>query len=850
MPEKFERYAIEAKLGQGGMAAVYLAVDQSLGRKVALKVITSRDKESLERFQREAQAIAKLRHPHIVQVYDVGVFGSQHYFTMEYIEGVSLEQMIESSPKPGIQNIAHIMMQVAEALDYAHQQDIVHRDVKPSNILIDKKGTAYLTDFGIAKQLSGLDRKLTLTGNVIGTVEYMSPEQTTGKSKDIDFRSDIFSLGTTLYHCITGRVPFEGGPVLDTISNIVNKDPKQPTTIIRWIPHDLETICLKCLEKDKTKRYQTASELVEDLRRYLAGEPILARRTMYLTKLWYKAKRNRTTALAVSSAVLIMIGVLVYRITSVAESGRKVKEYQQKAQECFEQGKYDDARVYYEKILEISSADEDIKVMRDKCNKILNQKAQEAEAKVKKDELRTKAKNILDRITKGATPDQQIAIAQDALKVDETYADALQALGEAYKKKREYDKAYKYFTDAINHNPKLAYSYYGRATITGYTWGRLGEAIADFEKVMELDPESHIGFIAKGNIARRQEKYDLAIEYYNRAIELSPEGHWAYSQRAAVYFMLGDTKKAVEDLTESIRFNPAYATAYDNRAAIYVSEGKYDLGIADCNKAIELEPDNGKTYHTRGFAYLKKGELDRALADLEKAIQLGKKGGEVYHSYGLVYYKKGDLNKAIMNYNLAIEKDQTHSGFYADRGRAYARKQELDKALADYTQAIKIDPQNGVAYNDRGNVYSNKGDLDKALEDYASALKLNPKDSMAYYNRGLVYERKGDKAQAMADYTESIKLDSNYFGAYNNRGIMYYNSGQLDKAMGDYNTAIKINPKYPDAYGNRANVYARKGDFKSAIADAEMFIKLTPQHPFCKELKAAIPKWRAQMNKQ
>ncbi|MBI4713485.1 MAG: serine/threonine protein kinase, partial [Planctomycetes bacterium] len=310
----FGRYVIESKLGQGGMGIVYLASDPSLDRKVALKVITSTDKDAVERFLREAQFIAKLQHPNIVRVYESGTVGNQHYFTMDYIEGTSLLKLIMTR-KLTSQSIARVIQQVASALDYAHSQNIIHRDIKPANILVDKDGRAYVTDFGLSKRLSGLDRSLTIEGALVGTPDYMSPEQAKGNKKEIDYRSDIFSLGSTLYQCLTGCLPFPGKELYEVLTKIINKAPSPPHALRPMVPTDLESICLKCLDKDKTKRYQSGAELAIDLNRYLDGAPISARRTSSIIRFWQTAKKNKIASLGVVSialagAVLLLTGVI------------------------------------------------------------------------------------------------------------------------------------------------------------------------------------------------------------------------------------------------------------------------------------------------------------------------------------------------------------------------------------------------------------------------------------------------------------------------------------------------------------------------------------------------------------
>lgn len=341
MISTFGKYTIEKKLGQGGMGAVYLVVDPDLGRKVALKVITSDNQEMLERFHLETQAVAKLKHPNIVSVYETGSIpakdkasSNQHYFTMDYIEGVSLETLIMSETKLNFQNITKIVLQVASALHYAHNQKIIHRDVKPANILIDKNGRAYLTDFGLAKQLTGIEKSLTMSGTTIGTPSYMPPEQAMGKKQEIDPRSDVYALGATLYYCLTGQVPFTGSELYDVLNKVINEDPSHPSTIVRQIPRDIEIICLKCMEKEPLKRYQSCQELADDLTRFLEGDIILAKPASTWTKVWRKARHNKTafSITTIALAILIISGFLFITL-NIREKQRMLiqqKEQQEK----------------------------------------------------------------------------------------------------------------------------------------------------------------------------------------------------------------------------------------------------------------------------------------------------------------------------------------------------------------------------------------------------------------------------------------------------------------------------------------------------------------------------------------
>lgn len=271
----FGRYQIQEEIGRGGMGRVYKAHDRNLNRVVALKVLiagnTATQKET-ERFLREAKATAQLRHPNIVAVYDIGTQEQQIFFTMDFIEGLSLKIFLQKY-SPSIKEIVHIMIEVGEALHYAHTKEIIHRDIKPSNIMIDIHQKPKIMDFGLAKMVSEKD-SLSQSGDVLGTPAYMSPEQI--RSKTIDCRTDIYSLGATIYESLTGKPPFSGESYLDILYQIVHTEVIYPRNITPNIPRELEAICLKCLRKNPSERYNNSLMFVTDLRNFLEQKPIMA----------------------------------------------------------------------------------------------------------------------------------------------------------------------------------------------------------------------------------------------------------------------------------------------------------------------------------------------------------------------------------------------------------------------------------------------------------------------------------------------------------------------------------------------------------------------------------------------
>ncbi len=310
---RFGDYELLEEIARGGMGIVYRARQVSLDRIVAVKMLLAgplAGKDFVQRFRTEAAAAASLQHPNIVAIHEVGFAEGQHFFAMDYVAGQTLAQLVAKGPLPARQAATYLKA-IAEAIHFAHERNVLHRDLKPSNVLIHSAtDQPRVTDFGLAKRLEA-ETELTLSGQMLGSPNYMSPEQATAKRGTVGKRSDVYSLGAILYHLLTGRPPFQGETLMDVLRQLADNGPLAPHLLTPRVSHDLETICLKCLEKEPAKRYQSAQELADELDGFLRDQPIQARPVTRVERTWRWCRRKPALAgLIVALQLALALGLV------------------------------------------------------------------------------------------------------------------------------------------------------------------------------------------------------------------------------------------------------------------------------------------------------------------------------------------------------------------------------------------------------------------------------------------------------------------------------------------------------------------------------------------------------------
>jgi eukaryotic-like serine/threonine-protein kinase len=828
-------YEILEELGRGGMGIVHKARHRGLNRLVALKMIRGGYAEDIQiaRFKIEAEAVAMLRHPNILQIYDIGEFNGTPYVALELLEGGSLsERLFGTTLEP--RQAALWMVPLVLAMDVAHRAGIVHRDLKSANILFSAEGIPKITDFGLAKRLESDDGQ-THTGQVMGTPSYMAPEQARGDTKSAGPPADIYALGAILYEMLTGRPPFKGSSAIETVKQVIEQDPISPSRVQFRVPRDLETICMKCLQKEPRKRYATAKDMADDLNRYLNGEPIWARRTPLYERAVKWSRRNPTKAtLSAMGAVLTV---------SLIGAGWWYLDHKRTVER---------AAAHEEAALLKESADDLIRAQGAKSKNDLNQSQM----------ILSTRKSILERENKlglasiSAQTNQmlgEVEKEQDA----ERARKADQLAGE------EVQKRYRLFLDhrkqalfrdthltglLLDSNLELtrksaedALSVFGHRR-SGDDW-ELGELPATLSKDQRAEvAEGYYELLlvlAEAVASQDSERVDSALRILDSANRLRPGQTRAYHLRRAAcltrkqdtaaqarelalaeavhpetafdYFLSGQQEykrnrfaDAIQDFEIAVRKNPDHFWAKCLLAICYIQTKRFEAAKSCLNDCIQTDPEFAWLYVLRGFT---SGQIAAKYLNL------------VSDSPGLEKDLKAsaefEFDEAEADLRVALERlERTpdadlHYVLLVNRGLIRYQRDRLDQAAADYQEAIRFKKDPFLAYAELAHVYHKRGKTADAIEQFTRAIAVKPDFPPLYRGRAELEQVQSDanpaqRANAVADLKMAIlheKPDNQVLAQdHTNLGRLLYADERFEDVLGECKLALKAMPDYPDAH--------------------------------------------------
>jgi serine/threonine protein kinase/Flp pilus assembly protein TadD len=872
-------FKVLRRIGAGGMGAVFLAHQASLDRDVALKVVSDvggTRSRIIERFKREATTLAKLAHPNIVPVYEVGQEGPYFYFAMEHVSGFSLNQLIEALRRASredkasdvlrrclegkfdssiatsesaegsgagidtdyIVSVSKMMVNVASALEYAHQRGVLHRDVKPSNILIDANGTPKLVDFGLAR-VQGQARQ-TLSGEIFGTPDYMSPEQSRS-AENIDHRSDVYSLAATYYECLTLQPPFKADTVNETLTKIVSTEPVAPKKHCPRLSNDFNTVLLHALQKRPEDRYQAASQFATDIENILNFKPILAKRPSLTQRSYRVLRRNPIKVVAfMAIALAAVLGFLLFyahaRENQRSEAGKLTAIAEHQAQI----GKYAEALGYYEKALRKYPASAETHYRIALCYSSLGDKQRETEAykrAIAIDPDYSPASLLLAAIyEKSGQHDEEMGLLKHILQTDPNCALAYYKLGYAYGAAGDNEDAAELFKKALEVEPNNAQasSTSLALSVAYHRSGRYGEAIAGYKQAIARDPNNAFVYVALGMVFNKLGHFEEAVEELKKALTLDPNSAPAYGQLGNSYTGLG-------------------MRIYQNNIDGYATSGWPEAAIDAYKKSVALDPKQSRFYFALAIHCQFLNRYAESIAPLLAGLELAPNADGGLHRFNLAraYHLTSQPEKAIVAYKqyLSIKPDCVEA--YRGLGLCCTQCGRNDEALAAFTRAVAIDPNSATARSDLAWHYSRAGQYELAIETAQAALRIDPNNADAIGCLGASYNGLGDYAKSIEACKKAMDVDPTYWEIHSHLGFAYQKLGRYQEAIRSYAEVCRATDYKDHSHlATLAAAYAASGDFDKAVEYQKKAVELAQDKETKQEYQKRLEAYEAGENPQ
>ncbi len=782
-----DRYKIVTELGKGGMGKVYRAIDQKIDEEIAIKLIKpeiAADKKTIERFGNELKMARKIAHRNVCKMYYLGEEKGAHYITMEYVPGEDLKSMIRMSGQLSTGMTIKVAKQVCDGLTEAHRLGVIHRDLKPNNIMIDKQGDARIMDFGIARLLKA--KGITGAGIMIGTPEYMSPEQVEGK--EVDQRSDVYSLGVILYEMLTGQVPFEGDTPFTIGMKHKGETPQDPKDLNGQIPEDLNGLIMKCLHKEKDQRYQSAGEVCAELEKIEQGLPTTERivpkkKTTTSREITVKFSLDRHFKWGLIFAAIVVVGVVIWQLLPKKQPLLAPKIENSIAVISFENQTGDQAYDYLQKaipnllISDLEQTGGFYVATWERMHDILGQMGQKDVEAIDRDMgfaicrregiesivtgsfvkagdtfvtdvkiLDVETKKMLKSATSRGTGENSILDSQ----IDELGREIFLGLGMA---RQEFESTQKPISQLTTSSME-AYKYYlqGKDEVENLDVLRARQSL---EKAVELDPEFALAFLALGDayleIGNRAAGFE-AIKKAKAQSERATEKERLYIEAKFAGTIERDSKKRFQILTELVGKYPKEKDAHYELGFYYRGRGMYKETALEYQKALELDPDYGPALNMLAYTYSDLGDYEKAIEVFKRYAVVKPEDANPIDSMAEQYFRMGDLDTAIAKYNEALE-IQPAFGSEARLAYVYALKQEYSetKRLIDrFTNRAGSAGLKVGGYLWRAMYDYLTGRIDKAFEDLRQAEVWSGKagnkllKSFSYASRGWMYFELGD----------------------------------------------------------------------------------------------------------
>jgi len=860
-------YDILEELGRGGMGVVYKARHQRLQRLVALKMVLAGahvGQIGLARFRAEAEAVAKLLHANIVQIYEMGEHEGRPYFSLEFVEGGSLDKRISESPTSP-RAAAQLVETLARTMEVAHQRGIIHRDLKPANILLAKLGSQSsmernrevdssslpadhwsrntvpkIADFGLAKRVDD-DSSQTQSGAILGTPSYMAPEQAGGKTREIGPAVDIYSLGAILYELLVGRPPFKAGNPIDTVRQVIEQEPVPPRQLEPRVPHDLETICLTCLEKDPARRFASAAALADDLRRYVDGDPILARPTPAWERAWKWGKRRPAIVSLLGVSTLAVVGMVLFivwhnvslrgKLDLALAQERRARQREHDAVEeqrlslLQQEGRklYDSARV--------AVAAGDWPSARLELVKVLTTIGSEARVK----DLKEPAEALLKHVEEELRVEADRRASQARFQKFANIRDEAQFLGTLY---TGMDLAAN--LEAARTSAREALDVYGVLSLEGtrpafdpyLSDAQKAEIVGDCSQLLLILAETEAQFASGRKPPEKEENLRTALGFLEHARRLGAPSRAFHLRRARYLNMLGDRAEASQ--AEKAAQGAAGDDVLDHflMADELYRRGEFGAAIKEFDQVLEAKPGHFWAQYLNAICLLRQGRPAEARTLLSACLAQRSDFVWLYLLRGFAHEELQEWGAADSDFQKAARMAVDENARYVlsvNRGVLRVRQERFEDAIADLKAAIARKPNAYQAYVNLAQAYRRLEKLDLALEQLNRAVELEPGLAHLYRLRARLQGERNEPALALSDFNQAIERENSnspyQVDDYVERGRLLLSGGQHAEALRSFDAALALQADHSLGQRLRAETLFRLGRFEEVIKAFDRYLE-------------------------
>jgi tetratricopeptide (TPR) repeat protein/RIO-like serine/threonine protein kinase len=865
VPSRIGDFRIVREISRGGMGVVYEAEQLSMHRRVALKVLSlaiTTSPQAVKRFQREARAAGRLHHTNIVPIHDLGQHAGYWYYTMELVEGRPLGEvlaamrgsvpteaalarhavggdpssMLVPDTRTGSRayylRVAEMFAGVAEGLHLAHESGVIHRDIKPSNLLLDVDGTLKIIDFGLALTLEE-GGPVTLTGDLLGTPAYMSPEQTTARRGAIDRRTDVYSLGATLYEVLTLAPPFRGRTWQELCSQIAKDDPVLPRRGDRRVPRDLETIVCKAMEKRRSRRYATAAEFARDLRRFADGQVIAARRVGPVGRAWRRVRRHRLRAALVAAVLLLAVVGILVGLTAARERERR-KELEYAALCAAGEGfvvRLGPWWLHETAALRVRA--------RDRFTRAIAVAPERPEAYV--------GRALVAAVLPGALADLDAAQARGL--AARTYHLARSLAFDRHHRGRDAEEERRL---AAAHPGGSALDLYFEARVLEQR-GKREQALQLLGRALDAATRSRtVRFLAlrlRGELRREAGDYAGAL---TDLLGVQGMGDASLDLRlriASLWRAKGDEEEAArifdETLAEAVRHGRAHAWVSLARSCRMSGEAEWLDRVTQ--EALKKHKDDPALLVERAV-FLEatgRGDAQEVLALAERALAKAPGNHFALVCKADAQLALGQPREAAASYREALESDPQCLRTLQQLGRALRKAGEPAEALDAYDRALEVKPNDTETWCLRGDVLRQEGQYDKARAAYTRAIDSGRTGdaglAQAYYLRGcLLADNMKRDAEALRDFRKALDIDPRHFESQRCCAIVLKKMGKLDAALVEIRRARDLEPDSSQPYATEAAILVAMGEVEEAHKALSRGVDAVPEDASLRNRRGAL----------